>query len=56
VGVRGGFVADLSWKNGKVTVATLKSVGGSGTTVVANGAARKISLKPGESVTLRGLG
>ncbi|MGX5185962.1 glycosyl hydrolase family 95 catalytic domain-containing protein [Streptomyces avermitilis] len=56
VGVRGGFVADLSWKNGKVTRATLKSVGGRGTTVVAGGAARKISLKPGESVTLRNLG
>ncbi|SFE50764.1 glycosyl hydrolase family 95 catalytic domain-containing protein [Streptomyces mirabilis] len=56
VGVRGGFVADLSWKNGKVTRATLKSVGGRETTVVAGGASRKVSLKPGESVTLRGLG
>lgn len=56
VGIRGGFVADLSWKNGKVTRATLKSVGGSSTTVVAGGASRKISLKPGESVTLRNLG
>ncbi|MEU9290483.1 glycoside hydrolase N-terminal domain-containing protein [Streptomyces sp. NPDC048275] len=56
VGVRGGFVADLSWKDGKVTQVTLKSVGGRGTTLVANGASRKISLKPGESVTLRNLG
>jgi alpha-L-fucosidase 2 len=56
VGVRGGFVADLSWKNGKVTQARLKSVGGRETTVVAGGASRRISLKPGESVTLRGLG
>lgn len=56
VGVRGGFVADLSWKNGKVTQARLKSVGGRETTVVAGGASRSISLKPGESVTLRGLG
>jgi alpha-L-fucosidase 2 len=56
VGVRGGFVADLSWKNGKVTRATLKSVGGRETTVVAGGASRKVSLKPGESVTLRGIG
>ncbi|MFJ8024795.1 glycosyl hydrolase family 95 catalytic domain-containing protein [Streptomyces sp. NPDC096311] len=55
VGVRGGFVADLSWKNGKVTRATLKSVGGRETTVVSGGASRKVSLKPGESVTLRGL-
>ncbi|MER5469122.1 glycoside hydrolase N-terminal domain-containing protein [Streptomyces sp. NPDC002685] len=56
VGVRGGFVADISWKNGKVTRATLKSVGGRETTVVAGGASRKVSLKPGESVSLRGLG
>ncbi|MFF4752154.1 glycosyl hydrolase family 95 catalytic domain-containing protein [Streptomyces sp. NPDC002514] len=56
VGVRGGFVADLSWKNGKVTRATLKSVGGRDTTVVAGGSTRKISLKPGQSVTLRNLG
>jgi alpha-L-fucosidase 2 len=56
VGVRGGFVADIGWKNGKVTRATLRSVGGRDTTVVAGGASRKVSLKPGESVTLRNLG
>ncbi|MET9387860.1 glycoside hydrolase N-terminal domain-containing protein [Streptomyces sp. NPDC002928] len=56
VGVRGGFVADIGWKNGKVTQVTLKSVGGRDTTVVAGSASRKISLKPGESVTLRNLG
>jgi alpha-L-fucosidase 2 len=55
VGVRGGFVADLSWKNGKVTQATLKSVGGRSTTVFANRTSRKVSLKPGQSVTLRNL-
>jgi alpha-L-fucosidase 2 len=54
VGVRGGFIADISWKNGKVTEATLKSVGGRSTTVVAGGTSRQVSLKPGESVTLRG--
>jgi len=56
VGVRGGFVADISWKDGKVIQATLKSVGGRSTTVFAGGASRKVSLKPGESVTLRNLG
>jgi alpha-L-fucosidase 2 len=56
VGVRGGFVADISWKNGKVTQATLKSVGGRSTTVFANRTSRKVSLKPGQSVTLRNLG
>ncbi|MGW1006033.1 glycosyl hydrolase family 95 catalytic domain-containing protein [Streptomyces sp. NPDC002520] len=56
VGVRGGFVADLKWKNGKVTQVTLKSVGGRDTTVLAGGASRKISLEPGESVTLGNLG
>jgi alpha-L-fucosidase 2 len=56
VGVRGGFVADISWKNGKVTQATLKSVGGRSTTVLANSTSRNVSLKPGEYVTLRNLG
>ncbi|GAA3778450.1 glycosyl hydrolase family 95 catalytic domain-containing protein [Streptomyces chiangmaiensis] len=56
VGVRGGFVADLSWKNGKVTQVTLKSVGGRDTTVIAGSASRKISLTPGKSVTLGNLG
>jgi alpha-L-fucosidase 2 len=56
VGVRGGFVADISWKNGKVTQATLRSVGGRSTTVFAGSTSRKVSLMPGESVTLRNLG
>jgi alpha-L-fucosidase 2 len=55
VGVRGGFVADISWRDGKVTTTTLKSVGGRTTTLVAGGTSRQISLKPGGSVTLRNL-
>ncbi|WP_380563439.1 glycosyl hydrolase family 95 catalytic domain-containing protein [Streptacidiphilus jeojiensis] len=55
VGVRGGFVADLSWKNGKVIQVTLKSVGGSSTTLVCNGSSRQISVRTGQSVTLRNL-
>ena len=54
-GVRGGFVADISWKNGKVTRATLKSVGGRSTTVLVGGVAHNVRLEPGESVTLRNL-
>ncbi|MFB7510499.1 glycosyl hydrolase family 95 catalytic domain-containing protein, partial [Streptomyces broussonetiae] len=56
VGVRGGFVADLRWRNGKVTQVTLKSVGGRDTTVFAGSRSRRISLRPGESVTLANLG
>ncbi|OLZ68948.1 hypothetical protein AV521_19415 [Streptomyces sp. IMTB 2501] len=56
VGVRGGFVADLRWKNGRITQLTLRSVGGRDTTVFADGSSRSISLKPGESVTLRTFG
>jgi len=56
VGIRGGFVADIRWKNGKVTKATLMSVGGRSTTLFAGGTRRKITLQPGESVTLGNLG
>ncbi|MEV6115197.1 glycoside hydrolase N-terminal domain-containing protein [Streptomyces sp. NPDC052109] len=56
VGVRGGFVADLRWRNGKVAQVTLKSVGGRDTTVVAGGTSRKVSLEPGQSVTLGSFG
>ncbi|PWR04761.1 hypothetical protein DKT68_30335 [Micromonospora acroterricola] len=55
VGVRGGFVADLSWRDGTVTEVRLTSVGGRSTTLTAGGASRRITLKPGESVTVRSL-
>ncbi|MFC0503282.1 glycosyl hydrolase family 95 catalytic domain-containing protein [Micromonospora costi] len=52
VGVRGGFVVDVSWANGRVTRARLTSTGGRSTTVVAGGRARRVDLVPGRSVTL----
>ncbi|WBB66591.1 glycoside hydrolase N-terminal domain-containing protein [Micromonospora sp. WMMD812] len=55
VGVRGGFVADLRWTDGRVTQVRLTSVGGRETTVVAGGRSRRVTLRPGESVTLRNL-
>ncbi|MFI5758912.1 glycosyl hydrolase family 95 catalytic domain-containing protein [Streptomyces sp. NPDC051569] len=56
VGVRGGFVVDLRWRNGKVDEARLRSVGGRSTTVASGGKSRTVTLKPGGSVTLRDLG
>lgn len=53
VGVRGGFVAGVRWKNGSITQVTLTSVGGRDTTVFAGAASRSVSLKPGESIALR---
>ncbi|WP_033280806.1 glycosyl hydrolase family 95 catalytic domain-containing protein [Streptomyces sp. NRRL F-525] len=53
VGARGGFVVDLSWKNGKPTEVKLRSVGGRTTTVAHGGKTRTVSVKPGGSVTLR---
>ncbi|KUJ54205.1 glycoside hydrolase N-terminal domain-containing protein [Streptomyces sp. NPDC093228] len=53
VGVRGGFVVDLSWRDGKPTEARVRSVGGRTTTVEFAGSSRTVSLKPGGSVTLR---
>ncbi|ACU71473.1 conserved hypothetical protein [Catenulispora acidiphila DSM 44928] len=51
-GVRGGFTADITWKNGKVTRAALHSVGGRSTTVVVNGRSQAVNLHAGQSVSL----
>ncbi|MGW5657086.1 glycosyl hydrolase family 95 catalytic domain-containing protein [Streptomyces humi] len=52
-GARGGFVVDLSWHDGKPTEARIRSVGGRTTTVVHGNTARTVTLRPGQSVTLR---
>lgn len=53
VGVRGGFTVDMTWQNGKVKEAVIRSVGGLATEVVAAGKARPVRLARGQSVTLR---
>ncbi|MFE4663759.1 glycoside hydrolase N-terminal domain-containing protein [Streptomyces sp. NPDC056716] len=53
VGARGGFTVDLSWRDGVVEKAVIRSVGGRSTEVVAGGKARSVRLARGESVTLR---
>lgn len=53
IGARGGFVVDLAWRDGKVTSATVRSVGGKTTTVRAGGWRRELRLRPGQSVTVR---
>jgi len=55
IGVRGGFTADVSWKNGKATRLTLRSTAGGSTVVAANGKTRTVSLRAGQSVTLSNL-
>ncbi|MEU2620790.1 glycoside hydrolase N-terminal domain-containing protein [Streptomyces sp. NPDC007157] len=55
-GARGGFVVDLSWRDGKPTEARIRSVGGRTTTVAYGGKSRTVTLKPGASVTLKDLG
>jgi alpha-L-fucosidase 2 len=52
-GARGGFTVDVSWRDGKATTATVHSVGGTATELRAGAFRRQISLKPGESVTVR---
>ncbi|MER7183215.1 glycoside hydrolase N-terminal domain-containing protein [Streptomyces hyaluromycini] len=54
-GARGGFVVDLSWRDGKPTEARIRSVGGRTTTVAYGGKTRTVTLKPGASVTLKDL-
>ncbi|MER6122096.1 glycoside hydrolase N-terminal domain-containing protein [Streptomyces sp. NPDC001795] len=52
-GARGGFVVDLRWREGKPTEARIRSIGGRTTTVAYAGTSRTVTLKPGESVTLK---
>jgi alpha-L-fucosidase 2 len=54
VGARGGFVVDVEWRDGQVTLVTLHSVGGRTTTLAFGGRTRTITLRPGGSLTLRG--
>ncbi|MFJ4914252.1 glycosyl hydrolase family 95 catalytic domain-containing protein [Streptomyces sp. NPDC088726] len=53
LGARGGFVVDLSWRDGKVREARVRSVGGRSTEVSWKGVTRRVELRPGGSVTLR---
>ncbi|SEQ17743.1 glycoside hydrolase family 95 protein [Lentzea albida] len=53
IGARGGFTVDLAWKDGKVTTATVRSVGGTETEVRFGRWKKRISLRKGQSVTLR---
>lgn len=53
IGARGGFEVDLSWRDGKVTRAVIRSVGGTRTEVRAGKWRRTISLRPGQSVTVQ---
>ncbi|QOV33588.1 glycoside hydrolase N-terminal domain-containing protein [Streptomyces ferrugineus] len=53
VPARGGFEADLRWRDGKPTEARIHSVGGRTTTVAYGEGSRTVTLRPGASVTLR---
>ncbi|MEU2334410.1 glycoside hydrolase N-terminal domain-containing protein [Streptomyces sp. NPDC013172] len=54
-GARGGFTVDLSWRDGEPTEVRIHSVSGRTTTVAYRGTARTVTLRPGQSVTLKGL-
>ncbi|HVU16620.1 MAG TPA: glycoside hydrolase family 95 protein [Candidatus Didemnitutus sp.] len=51
---RGGFEVDLAWKDGKLTLATVRSVNGTGGVVRYGGKTIELGLKPGSSRTIRG--
>ena len=53
IGARGGFEVDLSWRDGKVTRAVVRSIGGTRTEVRAGSWRRTITLRPGQSVTVQ---
>ncbi|WP_328676933.1 glycosyl hydrolase family 95 catalytic domain-containing protein [Streptomyces sp. NBC_00343] len=52
IGARGGFTVDFSWRDGKATTVTVRSVGGTETELRAGKFRKKISLKPGASVKI----
>jgi alpha-L-fucosidase 2 len=54
IGARGGFVVDLQWQDGRVTRARIRSVGGRRTSLRMGRRTRDVTLRPGQSVTLRG--
>ncbi|MFD3923496.1 glycoside hydrolase N-terminal domain-containing protein [Streptomyces sp. NPDC058595] len=56
IGARGGFVVDLSWRDGKVREARIRSVGGRRTKVTAGGVSHDVDLRSGRAVTLRNFG
>lgn len=49
---RGGFTINMEWNDGKVSSCKIYSTAGGQTTVLVNGQARPITLKPGESTTI----
>ncbi|CAM3881141.1 glycoside hydrolase N-terminal domain-containing protein [Kibdelosporangium persicum] len=53
VGARGGFTVDVSWRDGKVTSATVHSTTGTETVVRSGSWRANIRLSPGQSVTVR---
>ncbi|MFD0070709.1 glycoside hydrolase family 95-like protein, partial [Streptomyces sp. NPDC127574] len=53
VPVRGGFVVDLAWRQGRPTRLRVTSTGGRTTAVVFDGTSRTVTLEQGETVTLK---
>jgi alpha-L-fucosidase 2 len=49
---RGGFEADITWKDGKLVAAEIRSVGGTNATVRYEEKTKALKLKPGETVRL----
>jgi alpha-L-fucosidase 2 len=50
---RGGFEVSMDWKDGKLTSATVKSVGGTKCRVARGKQARDLKLEPGQTVTVK---
>jgi alpha-L-fucosidase 2 len=51
---RGGFEVDMNWRNGQLTGAAVRSVGGTATRVRYKGRIRDLILKPGTAMQLDG--
>jgi len=51
---RGGFEVDITWHDGKMSGAAIKSIAGTGCTVRYGGKTIRLELKPGQTRRLDG--
>lgn len=52
---RGGYVVDMTWRDGKITACSISSPSGGSTTVIANGQSHPVTIPANTTITIDGL-